>query len=95
MIIVRRGDEQPIAISNLSLDGCRFSAPGQRLSVGAPLMIGVGPAGAIRASVAWRASAVHGVRFDEPLHPAVLDHIRLFLSKEPALVEELPFEDAA
>jgi hypothetical protein len=28
------------------------------------------------------------VRFDSPLHPVVLDHIRLFLSKEPALVAE-------
>lgn len=88
-------DEQTIVISNLSLDGCRFSAPGRRLPAGAPLVIGVGPVAVILASVAWRASAVHGVRFDQPLHPAVLDHIRLFLSKEPALVEELPFEDAA
>jgi hypothetical protein len=31
---------------------------------------------------------VHGISFDEPLHPAVLDHIRLFLSREPALIEE-------
>jgi len=28
------------------------------------------------------------VRFVRPLQPAVLDHIRLFVSKEPALVAE-------
>jgi len=28
------------------------------------------------------------VSFDQSLHPALLDHIRLFLSTEPAVIEE-------
>ena len=84
------GTTHAVVISNLSLDGCRLSAPGRRFAAGALLTISVGPAGVLPARVAWRVGAVHGISFDQPLHPAVLDHIRLFLSREPALVEERP-----
>ena len=82
------GATQTVAIANLSVDGCRFTAPGRRIAAGTLLTFEVGPAGPLQAQVAWRVGAVHGVSFDEPLHPAVLDHIRLFLSTEPALIEE-------
>lgn len=82
------GVERTVAISNLSVEGCRLNAPGRRLAAGTLLTIGVGPVGLVHARIAWRVGAVHGVSFDQPLHPAVLDHIRLFLSTEPALIEE-------
>jgi threonine dehydrogenase-like Zn-dependent dehydrogenase len=82
------GATHTVAISNLSVDGCRFTAAGRRLPAGTLLAIGVGPVGLLHARVAWRVGAVHGVSFDQPLHPAVLDHVRLFLSTEPALIEE-------
>lgn len=90
--IIRSGTigEETVAISNLSIDGCRFSAPRRRIAAGTVLTMAVGPVGILHARVAWRVGAVHGVRFDQPLHPAVLDHIRLFLSKHPALIEERP-----
>lgn len=84
------GGEDRVAISNLSLDGCRFSAPRRRIATGTVLTMKVGPVGILHARVAWRLGAVHGVSFDQQLHPAVLDHIRLFLSREPALIEERP-----
>ena len=84
------GAAQAVAISNLSIDGCRLSAAGRRLAAGTALTIGVGPVGLLHACVVWRVGAVHGISFDQPLHPAVLDHIRLFLSTEPALIEERP-----
>jgi PilZ domain-containing protein len=90
---VIRGDsgaQHTVAISNLSVDGCRMSASGRRLAAGTALTIGVGPVGRLHARVVWRVGAVHGISFDQPLHPAVLDHIRLFLSTEPALIEERP-----
>jgi hypothetical protein len=89
---VRGADGAPyaVSISSLSLDGCRMTAPGRRMAAGTLLTIGVGPAGVLPARVAWRVGPVHGVSFDKPLHPAVLDHIRLFLSTEPALIEERP-----
>jgi hypothetical protein len=84
------GGEDRVTISNLSCDGCRLSAPGRRFAVGAVLTIAVGPVGIVRARVTRRVGASHGIRFDESLPPAALDHIRLFLSKEPALIEERP-----
>jgi hypothetical protein len=84
------GVSYTVAISSLSLDGCRLNAPGRRMAAGTLLTIGVGPAGQIPARVAWRVGPVHGVSFDQPLHRAVLDHIRMFLSAEPALIEERP-----
>jgi hypothetical protein len=82
------GVERAVPISNLSVDGCRLNVSGRRLAAGTLLAIGVGPVGLLHAHVAWRVGAVHGVSFDQPLHPAVLDHIRLFLSTEPAMIEE-------
>lgn len=84
------GAEHAVAIANLSVDGCRFTASGRRMAAGTLLAIGIGPVGLLHARVAWRVGAVHGVSFDQPLHPAVLDHIRLFLSQEPAFIEERP-----
>ena len=84
------GMERTVAIANLSVEGCRISAPGRRFAAGTLLTIGVGPVALIHACVAWRVGPVHGVSFDQSLHPAVLDHIRLFLSREPALIEERP-----
>ena len=82
------GAPRTVAISNLSVEGCRLSVPGRRFAAGTLLTIGVGPVGLLHARVAWRVGAVHGISFDQSLHPAVLDHIRLFLSREPALIEE-------
>jgi hypothetical protein len=82
------GAEHAVAISNLSLDGCRFTASGRRIAAGTLLALGVGPVGPLHARIVWRVGAVHGVSFDQSLHPAALDHIRLFLSTEPALIEE-------
>ncbi|MBO0749258.1 MAG: hypothetical protein J2O44_02350 [Porphyrobacter sp.] len=88
--IVRSGSlaDDRVIISNLSREGCRFSAPHRRIAGGTRLTIALGPVGILHARVAWRVGPVHGVSFDQPLHPAVLDHMRLFLSSEPALIEE-------
>ena len=82
------GGEDRVTISNLSCDGCRLSAPGRRFAVGTVLTMAVGPIGIIRARVTRRVGASHGISFDQPLPRAEFDHIRLFLSKEPALIEE-------
>jgi hypothetical protein len=88
--VIRSGalPEDTVSIANLSIDGCRFSAPRRRIAAGTLLTMTVGPVAVLQARVIWRVGPVHGVAFDQPLHPAVLDHIRLFLSEEPALIEE-------
>ena len=84
------GMERTVAIANLSVEGCRINASGRRFAAGTLLTIGVGPVALIHARVALRVGPVNGISFDQSLHPAVLDHIRLFLSREPALIEERP-----
>jgi hypothetical protein len=89
---VRNGSGTPgaVSVSNLSQRGCRFRLSDQRLGAGAFLTITVARVGFLDARVKWRDGDWHGIRFDHPLHPAVLDHIRLFLSRTPGLIEEGP-----
>lgn len=79
---------RPVKITNLSATGCRFVSPGRRLGLATFITLSFGRAGLVEARVRWRLGHTHGVRFVRPLQPAVLDHIRLFVSKEPALVAE-------
>ena len=78
-------DGSPVKVTNVSARGCRFSTV-KRLDKGSSIVLAFGKAAVLDAKVRWRVGGAHGVRFATPLHPAVLDHIRLFLSKEPALV---------
>jgi hypothetical protein len=89
---VRNGSGVPrsVRVTNLSQRGCRFRLSERRLGAGSFLTITVERVGFLDAHVKWREGDWHGIRFDQPLHPAVLDHIRLFLSKIPALHEEGP-----
>lgn len=87
---VRDGSDshQPVSVTNLSAAGCRFVSPDLRLRMRTLVSLSFGRAGVVDAKVRWRVGDVHGVRFDRPLQPAVLDHIRMFLSEKPALVAE-------
>ena len=82
------GSRRAVRVTNLSARGCRFSSPDGRLGAGHFLTLDFGRVGLIDARVKWRAGNLHGIRFERALHPAVLDHIRYFLSEEPALVPE-------
>lgn len=81
-------DERSVKVINLSSTGCRFASPGLLLRRGTLVNLTFGRAGTVGARVRWRVGEIHGVRFDIPLQPAVFDHIRLFLSEEPAVVAE-------
>lgn len=76
-----------VRVTNVSARGCRFASV-RRLDKGSRIVLAFGKAAVLDAKVRWRVGGAHGVRFEAPLHPAVLDHIRLFLSEEPALVAE-------
>ena len=76
-----------VKVTNVSARGCRFMSE-RRLEVGSPILLSFGTASTLDAKVRWRVGKAHGIRFAEALHPTVLDHIRLFLSEEPALVAE-------
>jgi len=81
------GEASPVRITNLSSRGCRF-ASARKSPLGSLITIAVGRIGHLEAEVKWRAGDTYGVRFDHPLPQVFLDHMRLFLSKEPALVAE-------
>ena len=76
-----------VRVTNLSARGCRFSSV-RRLEKGSLIVLTFGAAATLEANVRWRFGGSHGVRFVKPLRPAVLDHIRLFLSEQPAFVAE-------
>ena len=78
---------QVVQVTNLSASGCRLVSP-RRLGQGDYITLKIGPVGPLDAKVAWREADDHGIEFEAPLHPAVLDHMRLFLSENPALYAE-------
>lgn len=77
----------PVRVKNLSASGCRFSSQ-RRLEAGSLIVLTFGEVATLDATVRWRFGGAHGVRFATALDPGVLDHIRLFLSEQPALVAE-------
>ena len=81
------GTSEAIQITNLSVGGCRLMSR-KRMGEGDFLTLRIGPVGTLDAKVAWREDDLHGIQFEQPLHQAVLDHLRLFLSEHPALYAE-------
>ncbi len=75
-------------VSDLSRTGCRITSPRRRLGPNSFLTITVAGVGFLDARVQWRDGNEHGIRFDRPLHQAVLDHIRHYLSREPAYLAD-------
>lgn len=78
---------QVVQVTNLSASGCRLESE-RRLGQGDFITLKIGPIGPLDAKVAWRDADAHGIEFEGPLHAAVLDHMRLFLSENPALYAE-------
>lgn len=81
-------NRRAVTVTNLSATGCRFVSQGPRLGLGSLVTLSFGRGSLVDAKVRWRFGDTHGVRFSRPLQPAMLDHIRLFVSREPALVAE-------
>jgi hypothetical protein len=82
------GAARPVRVVNLSARGCRFVARDSRHGVGTAVTLKFGRVEALNGRVKWRIGGTHGIRFEQPLQPAELDHIRLFLSEQPALAAE-------
>lgn len=84
------GSARKVRLCSLSTRGCRFESPGKRMGIDAFLTIRLGEMGFLDARVKWREGDLHGVRFEQALHPAVLDHIRewLALATKPAETTE-------
>ncbi|WAT18139.1 PilZ domain-containing protein [Aurantiacibacter sp. MUD11] len=68
--------KRDVTIVDLSEHGCRIFDRMGYLQQGLAVTIRIGPVGPIDASVRWQDQPYAGIRFDNPLYPAVLDHIR-------------------
>jgi hypothetical protein len=74
-IFTARGSRD-VTILDLSETGCQFHAAGSQLKADNRLTIKLGPVGPIEATVRWNRGDRHGVQFNSPLYPSVLQHIR-------------------
>ena len=64
----------PAVIVNLSTTGF-FLRCEERLSPGSPIWVRIGSLAPLMARVIWRDAYCAGCAFDQPLHPAILDHL--------------------
>ena len=71
----RMGRSRDIWIKDVSQTGCRFFDRYSILDVGATISFRIGSIGPICAEVRWRERSTVGIRFEQPLHPAVLEHV--------------------
>lgn len=75
--ILRAGTgRRDVSIVNLSEKGCCLFESRGHLPFNQSVTIRIGPIGPIDATVRWQDQPYAGLRFNNPLHPAVLDHIR-------------------
>jgi hypothetical protein len=65
-----------VRIHDLSEQGCRFRDDVDRLDEGDAVTIKLGEVGPLAATVMWRRDGFVGVRFNTPLYPSVMAHIR-------------------
>lgn len=68
--------KRDVTIVDLSERGCRIFDRMGYLAPNMSVTIKIGPVGPIDATVRWQDQPYAGISFDNPLYPAVLDHIR-------------------
>lgn len=68
--------KRDVTIVDLSEQGCRIYDRMGYLSPNLSVTIKIGPIGPVDATVRWQDQPYSGIRFNNPLYPAVLEHIR-------------------
>lgn len=69
-----QGGRESGTIENLSVGGCAVSAPGF-YAIGARIFVTIASFKSFAGQVIWHENGRMGVKFDIPLHPAIVDHI--------------------
>jgi len=67
---------RPVDLTDISILGCRVTAPFQ-WSPGTRLLLTIPSLAAMAATVQWSSVSALGLAFEKPLHPFVLDHLAL------------------
>ena len=65
-----------VTIVDLSEKGCRIFDRMGYLKPDTSCTIKIGPVGPVDATIRWQDQPYSGIRFENPLYPAVLEHIR-------------------
>lgn len=83
---IRNGTGAPrtVTLTDLSRRGCQIRVPGTGFGVDSFVTVTLAGLGYLDARVKWRREDLHGICFEEPLHPAVLDHLRHALDRQPS-----------
>jgi len=68
-----------VTVTELSHYGCRIFNRFSNLAQDRQISIRIGSIGPLFAQVRWREGDVVGIRFNQPLHPSVLEHMRYTL----------------
>ncbi|MDP3677130.1 MAG: PilZ domain-containing protein [Novosphingobium sp.] len=69
------GRRSAAEISDLSTHGCKVRTSSLLLEENATVWIKLGSRDPLQGEVRWRKEDFAGVRWENPLHPAILDHI--------------------
>ena len=75
---VRSGPNRwvPVAIPNISALGCKIVVSDKNLRLDDTVWIRIERLSAIQAIIRWIASGEAGIEFADPLHEAVVDHLK-------------------
>lgn len=79
------GRRSSAQISDLSTHGCKVRTASVLLAQDATIWIKLGGRDQLKAQVRWHKADLAGVEWENPLHPAILDHIYAIhdASREP------------
>jgi hypothetical protein len=64
-----------VSLADLSLKGCQIRLAAEPLPVGTVFFIRPDGLGTLRSIVRWHSAYGMGLAFDDPLHPAVFEHL--------------------
>ena len=81
------GQLRDVPIGDISASGCRFYDRFGKMEPGTRLSLKIGAIGPIAAVVRWCEASTVGVKFEQPLYDAVLDHIRATMDERVLAVE--------
>ena len=78
-----QGARHPLEIIDLSVGGCAVRSNGHPLAIGSAYGLKINGLEMLGSTATWTAGQTAGLVFENPLHPAVADHIAL-LHPRPA-----------
>ncbi|MXO75541.1 hypothetical protein GRI40_09965 [Altererythrobacter aerius] len=70
-----KGARFPVQVEDLSATGCRISMADQYVAASSGWALKIGGLEALGGEMAWISEGSAGIRFSDPLHPAIVSHL--------------------